>query len=120
MQLVYLCYFSSFRYQIQGYLLIPDILITDTSLQRTLFSEMDEINFHNKTSMYRAFYRGHFSIADIIFRSQFTLPPGTDHSITDMPNNSPSCNQDIFKKVVAIFVFIPHVSHFSSSCPRYY
>ena len=34
-------------------------------------------------------YSGYLSIADIIFRSQFTLPPITDLSIADAPNNRP-------------------------------
>ena len=34
-------------------------------------------------------YSRYLSIADIIFRSQFTLPPITDLSIADAPNNRP-------------------------------
>ena len=36
--------------------------------------------------MQRTFYSGHLSIADIIFRSQLTLPPRTDLSIEDTSN----------------------------------
>ena len=39
--------------------------------------------------MQRTLYSGHLSIADIIFRSQLTLPSRTDHSIADTPNNRP-------------------------------
>ena len=39
--------------------------------------------------MQRALYSGYLSIANIIFRSQFTLPPSTDISITDKFDSRP-------------------------------
>ena len=39
--------------------------------------------------MQRTLYSGHLSTADIIFRSQLTLPSRTDPSIVDTPNNRP-------------------------------
>ena len=45
---------------------------------------------YNETSMQRTLYSGHFLIEDIIFRSQFTLPPRTDLSIADTPKKRPN------------------------------
>ena len=39
--------------------------------------------------MRRILYSGHVSIAKVIYRSQFTLPPRIDLSIADKPNSRP-------------------------------
>ena len=46
--------------------------------------------------MWRTLYSGHLSIADIIFRSEFTLPPRTDLPIANTPNNRPYIRHSLY------------------------